>query len=39
MENDKYFIWIGNENHISSPATACRVKARYMAVWAGKEMK
>lgn len=39
MENDKYFIWIGNENHISSPVTACRVKARYMAVYAGKEMK
>lgn len=39
MENDKYFIWLGNENHISSPVTACRVKARYMAVQAGKEMK
>lgn len=32
MEIDKYFIGLGNENHISSPVTACRVKARYMAI-------
>ena len=25
MEDDKYFIGFGNESHISSPVTSCRV--------------